>query len=216
MEIVVPFDIKNFIEQEISRSIRRQIVPLIRTAYELVDLALEDVSFFQWALGKNHIGYLDNIAVQYTIYEAIKTGKLINLNAEVMPNVNRSSYHVEVKTTNTVLTINRVKSKNNTARSAKYRNILQKENQLYWNMDTQELREEPGYLQLTHNSVDRKLDFVMLGVPDGKGKWISCIDLVKEPHLITKSEDGNNITKEQLVRFKNFAQGVQENGGKNQ
>lgn len=216
MEIIVPFDVKKFINKEIPRNVRSQIVPLVQAAYQLVDEALKDVSFLKWALGKKHIGYLDNIAVQYTLYEAVLTGKLKNLQAFIEPNKNKSSYHVEIKTNNTVLTINRANNNSTSARKAIYRSILQKENQLFWDMNNQELKEEPGYLQLTHNHNNRIVKFVNLGVPDGRGKWYSVIDLTKELYLLDEGQEGNKITKEQLVKFKDFAQGVQDNGGKNQ
>ncbi len=216
MEVAVPFDGKKFIEKEIPRSTRSQIVPIVKNAYELVDRSLEDISFLRWVLGKRHIGYLDNIAVQFTLYEAVQKG-LLNFEAQINSNVNKSSLHVELKTNNTILTINRADNKYSTARKAIFRTILQKENQLFWDIDKDELLEEPGYLQLTHNRSDdsKEVGFVNIGIPNGKGKWYSFVDLTKELHLIDGSKDSNNITREQLVKFKNFAQGVQEDGGQN-
>ena len=96
-----------------------------------------------------------------------------------------------------------------------YRSLLQRDNQYYINFDKQEIIEEPGYLELTHHQINRRVAFVNLGVPDGSGKWFSCIELTKELHLVGTSEEDkqkNEISREQLVRFKNFAQGVHENG----
>ncbi|MEM5649606.1 hypothetical protein AAHB57_17590 [Bacillus cereus] len=46
MDIGVPIDVKKFIDKEISKGVRRQIVPLIQQAYELVDASIKDISFF--------------------------------------------------------------------------------------------------------------------------------------------------------------------------
>ncbi|QFY00210.1 hypothetical protein GE376_13345 [Bacillus cereus] len=218
MDIGVPIDVKKFIDKEVSKGVRRQIVPLIQQAYELVDASIKDISFLQWALGKKHIGYLDNIAAQFTLYEAANKGILKDITTQIVPNKNKSAYHVELQTENVVITINRVQSKDKTARKAMYRSLLQRDNQYYINFDKQEIIEEPGYLELTHHQINRRVAFVNLGVPDGSGKWFSCIDLTKELHLVGTSEEDkqkNEISREQLVRFKNFAQGVHENGGKN-
>lgn len=217
MEISVPIDVNKFIDAEIARSVRKMIIPYIQQAYELVDASVRDVSFLNWTMGKKHIGYLDNIAVQFTLYEAALNGSFNNVTAEITPNVNNSSFHVELKTKNVTICINRADNKNITARKAIFRSLLQKNNQYYWTFGEQEIKEEPGYLELTHNHIDRKVDFINLGVPDGKGKWFSCIDLTKELYLIEEpnTEQKNDITKEQLVKFKKFAQGVQDNGAKN-
>ncbi|MEK3821349.1 hypothetical protein MKY20_19950 [Cytobacillus sp. FSL W8-0315] len=217
MEIGVPLDVKSFIDQEIARPIRSQIVPLIQQGYELVDSSLRDVSFLKWDMGRKHAGYLDNIAVQFMLYEAAKKGTLSNITAEIVPNKKKSAYHVELKTANVIITINRTKNKYVTSRKAIYRSILQKDNQYFWNFNHEEIQEQPGYLELTHNQINRRVDFVNIGIPNGKGKWFSRIDLTKELQLVgaPKEEEKNEITKEQLVRFKNFAQGVHENGGKN-
>lgn len=217
MQISVPIDVKKFIEKEIERPIRNQIVPVVQQAYELVDAGLKEISFLNWDLGKKHTGYLDHIAVQFMLYESVNKGKFKNITAQIVPNVNKSSYHVELKTNNVIICINRAESKEVTARRAIYRSILQKNNQYYWNFDEQEINEEPGYLELTHNHIDRKVDFVNIGLPDGRGKWFDFIDLTRELRIVeTPIEvEKNDITKEQLVRFKNFAQGVHENGGKN-
>lgn len=216
LEIAVPFDVNKFIRSEINSSNRRKIVNLVEKAYKLVDEALRDVSFLNWFLGKEHEGYLDNIAVQFMLHEAAKLGEL-DLISEIHPNVKNSSYHVELKTDNVVITVNRSKDKHSTARKAIYRSILQKENQCYFVLDEVDfgnIKEEPGYLELTHNHLDRKLDFVVLGVPDGRGKWYSSINLLTEPHLVTKSPEENIIEEQQLVKFKQLAQGVHNNGGK--
>lgn len=217
MRISVPLDVKKFIDQEIARPIRSTIVPLVQQGYELVDSALKEVSFFNWEIGRRHMGYLDNLAVQFMLYEAAKQGTLHNINAEIVPNKNKSDFHVELKTKNVILTINRTRNKNVTARKAIFRTILQKDNQYFWNFNEEEINEQPGYLQLTHNHINRRVDYINLGVPNGKGKWFSCIDLTKELHLAgaPKEIEKNEITREQLVKFKNFAQGVHENGGKN-
>ncbi|HEK9103628.1 TPA: hypothetical protein SUB30_005120 [Bacillus pseudomycoides] len=217
MEISVPIDVKKFINKEIAKSVRRQIVPLIQQAYELVDASVKEISFLQWDLGKMHIGYLDNIAAQFTLYEAANKGILKDITTQIVPNKNKSAYHVELKTENVIITINRSESKYKTARKAMYRSLLQRDNQYYFNFGKQEIFEEPGYLELTHHQINRKVDFVNLGVPNGSGKWFSCIDLTKELYLVgtPEEEKKNEISREQLVRFKNFAQGVHENGGKN-
>ena len=67
MDIGVPLNVKKFIDREISKGVRRQIVPLVQQAYELVDASVKDISFLQWGLGKRHIGYLDNIVAVYII-----------------------------------------------------------------------------------------------------------------------------------------------------
>lgn len=217
MEISVPIDVKKFIEKEIARPVRNQIVPLVQQAYKLVDASLNEISFLNWDLGKKHIGYLDHIAVQFQLYEAAIMGKFSNISAQLVPNSNKSAYHVELKTNNVVICINRAKNKHIASRKAIYRSILQKNNQYYWNFGEQEIKEEPGYIELTHNHINRKVDFINVGVPNGKGKWFDCIDLTKELRLVgTPVEvEKNEITKEQLVKFKNFAQGVHDNGGKN-
>lgn len=215
MEINVPIDVKKFIEEEVARPVRIKIVPLIHQAYKLVDAVMSEVSFLQWKLGARHTGYLDHLAVQFTLYEAAKQGKLEDISAKIVPNVNKSAYHVELSTGNVVITINRARNANTTSRKAIYRSILQQDNQCYWNFDEHDVFEEPGYLELTHNHKERNVDFINLGVPNGKGKWYSCIDLTKELHLVgTSKEEKNTITKEQLVKFKKFAQGVHVDGGK--
>lgn len=217
MEISVPIDVKGFINQEVSRPVRSQVVPIVQQAYDLVDAAIKEISFLKWDIGRKHVGYLDNIAVQFTLYEAAKKGILNNITAQIVPNVNKSAYHVELKTKNAIICINRAKNKSVTARKAIYRSLLQRDNQYFWNFGDQEIKEEPGYLELTHNNINRKVDFINLGVPNGRGKWFSYLDLTKELHLVgtPKEIEKNDITKEQLVKFKNFAQGVHENGGKN-
>ncbi|MBJ3792667.1 hypothetical protein I8J38_29620, partial [Bacillus sp. OA1] len=137
MDIGVPIDVKKFIDKEISKGVRRQIVPLIQQAYELVDASIKDISFLQWALGKKHIGYLDNIAAQFTLYEAANKGILKDITTQIVPNKNKSAYHVELQTENVVITINRVQSKDKTARKAMYRSLLQRDNQYYINFDKQ-------------------------------------------------------------------------------
>ncbi|MFJ7310826.1 hypothetical protein [Peribacillus frigoritolerans] len=217
MNINVPFDVKTFILQELDIQLRNQIVRQVQNAYTLVDLCLEQVSFLNWNLGKLHKGYLDHIAVQFTLYEAVQSGLLNNMTANIVPNANGSSYHVELGTKNTKITVNRANSKADTARNAIYRTILQRDNQYYWSFDNNnQITEEPGYLELTHNHIKRTVDFVNIGVPNGKGKWFSCIDLTKELQIVTHEKvKKNEITKEALVKFKTFAQGVHENGGKN-
>ncbi|MEC3342136.1 hypothetical protein [Bacillus thuringiensis] len=123
MDIGVPIDVKKFIDKEISKGVRRQIVPLIQQAYELVDASIKDISFLQWALGKKHIGYLDNIAAQFTLYEAANKGILKEITTQIVPNKNKSAYHVELQTENVVITINRVQSKDKTARKSMYRSL---------------------------------------------------------------------------------------------
>lgn len=219
MKASVPIDVQKFVDQEINKPIRSKIVPLVQSAYDLVDVALNEISFLNWDIGKKHIGYLDNIAVQFTLYEAAKTNYLKGLEAIISPNFNKSSYHIELKTANVVITINRAKNRFTTARKALYRSILQKDNQYFWDFQKNaEILEEPGYLELTHNHYNRKVDFVNIGIPDGKGKWFSSLDLTKEFYTIEALSDENNktnqITKEKLVKFKNFAQGVQGSGGK--
>lgn len=216
MEIHIPINVEKFIDQEISKAVRRKIVPAVEHAYELVDASLNDVSFLNWDLGKRHKGYLDHIAVQYTLYMVAKGGNLENITAEIVPNVSKSAYHVELKTNNVVICINRASTKNNTARKAKYRSVLQMNNQLCWTFGEEEIQEEPGYLELTHNRNDGEVDFINLGIPDGNGRWFNRIDLSKELHLVdgTVERKRNKITKEQLVKFKEFAQGVHDGDGK--
>ncbi|MFJ7662386.1 hypothetical protein ACIQXW_08290 [Lysinibacillus sp. NPDC097162] len=216
MEISAPVDVAKFIDVEIARPVRSLIVPCVQQAYELVDASLKDISFLNWALGKKHMGYLDNLAVQFTLYEAAKSGALNNIEASIVPNRTKSAYHVELKTKNVIICINRAKNEHVTARKAIYRSLLQLNNQYYWNFGEDEILEEPGYLELTHNHSNRNVSFVNLGVPDGKGKWFNRIDLTKELHLVNQTKkEMNDIVRVQLVKFKEFAQGVQGDGGKN-
>ena len=46
MDIGVPLNVKKFIDREISKGVRRQIVPLVQQAYELVDASVKDISFY--------------------------------------------------------------------------------------------------------------------------------------------------------------------------
>lgn len=215
MEIIIPFDAKKFIREEVSAVERREIVNLVEQAYLLVKESLKDVSFLNWALGKSHKGYLEHIAVQYMLHEASKKGKL-NFKSEISPNVNNSSLHIELRTNNVIITVNRAESKSKTARRAKFRSVLQKENQLYWDLYNEniDVKEEPGYLELTHRYSNGKVEFVNLGIPDGQGKWYSCIDLTKELYVVEKPyEDNNTVDNQQLVKFKEFVQGARNDGG---
>ena len=76
-----------------------------------------------------------------------------------------------------------------------YRSLLQRDNQYFYHFGKQEIFEEPGYLEITHHQINRSVDFVNLGVPDGSGKWFSCIDLTKELHLVGTSEEEKRRTK---------------------
>src|SRR4051794_13513042 len=96
MEISVPIDVKNFIDHEVSKPVRSRIIPIVQQAYDLVGVALNEVSFLNWDIGGRHVGYLDHIAVQFSLYEAVKKGILNNITAQIVPNVNKSAYHVEL------------------------------------------------------------------------------------------------------------------------
>ena len=85
MDIGVPIDVKKFIDKEISKGVRRQIVPLIQQAYELVDASIKDISFTM-GFRKKHIGYLDNIVAQFTLYEATNKGILKDITTQIVPN----------------------------------------------------------------------------------------------------------------------------------
>lgn len=215
-EIMVPIDLNKFIDSQVPKSVRKFIVPMIQQAYELVEASIQEVSFLKWALGKMHRGHLDHLAVQFVLYEACKKGTLGNITAQIMPNSIKSAYHVELRSSNVIICINRAKDEHTTARKAIYRSILQTKNQLFYHFDKQEIQEEPGYLELTHNHVEGKISFINIGVPNGKGKWVERINLTKELYALdgADKEKENEIEKEQLIRFKNFAQGVLEDGGK--
>lgn len=212
MDIVFPINAKEIINKEIPLNIRRNFVNLIQTGYDLVTQSMNETSFFKWDIGKRHRGYLDHIAVEYGLYEAALNGT-VNLKPSVVPNSNRSALHLELESQNMKLTVSRVSDKFKTARNAKFRSILQKSNQLYWT-ETNEIKEEPAYLQLTHGNEDGKLSFANLGIPDNKGGWYDFLDLTKELHIVRKKlQEENEIKPEQLVGFKNFAQGVLKSGG---
>lgn len=213
--IEVPIDLKAFIDSQVPKSVRRMIVPNIQKAYDLVNASLNEVSFLKWTLGKKHRGYLDNIAVQFVLYEACNKGEFGDIKAQVVPNTAKSAYHVELYNDDIIICINRAKNEHTTARKAIYRSILQTSNQLYFNLDKFEVMDEPGYLELTHNHKEGKVNFINIGVPNGKGKWVERIDLTKELYVLdgSEKEKENKITREQLVKFKNFAQGVLQDGG---
>lgn len=222
MEIGVPLDVKKFIRNEVKSYDRREIVKIVGQAYQLVDEAMKDVSFLNWGLGEHHKGYLDHIAVQFLLREASNSG-MIGFDANILPNVKKSSYHVELNTDNVKITVNRTEHRNKTARKAIYRSILQKENQLFWTFGEEypNIKEEPAYLQLTHKDKEvgntREIDFVILGVPTKNGNWYSSIDLTREPQLVSApTEESNTIDEQQLVKFKELAQGVHDSGGKKQ
>ena len=75
MDIGVPIDVKKFIDKEISKGVRRQIVPLIQQAYELVDASIKDISF---TMGFREKAYRISrqYSAQFTLYEATNKGIL--------------------------------------------------------------------------------------------------------------------------------------------
>ncbi|RPK02403.1 hypothetical protein EH11_01733 [Bacillus subtilis] len=212
MHIATPLDAKELINKEIPLSVRRHFVPLVQNGYDLVTECMKKNTFLQWSIGERHRGYLDHIAVEYVLRDAAQSGTL-GLKSSIIPNSNRSALHLELESDNLKITVSRTSSKFKTARSAKFRSMLQKSNQLYWTEDY-EIKEEPGYLQLTHGNDNGHLVFANLGIPDNKGGWYDFIDLTKEINLIkNKNIEENKIKPEQLVGFKNFAQGVLKVGG---
>lgn len=199
-----PMNFKKFIDAEINLKNKSKIVTCVEQAKDLVKEAVKDVSFFNWWLGKKHQGYLYRIAIQFVLYEAVKSGTLSDFEAAIVPNKTRSDYHIELKTRNTIITINSSKSTHATSESAIFREILQKSHQLYMTFEEDEVREEKQYLELTYKIDADELSFLNLGIPNGKGKWFDKIDLLKLPRVIDlqNKEPENVFSDETLVKFK--------------
>ena len=60
-----------------------------------------------------------------------------------------------------------------------YRSLLQRDNQYYINFDKQEIIEEPGYLELTHHQINRRVAFVNLGVLMEAENGLVVLNLLK-------------------------------------
>lgn len=214
MEIIVPTHAKSLIEREVPIKLRSKLIPIVGDGYKLASQALKQASFLNWQIGHKHIGYLKKIAVEYLIKDAIDNGTL-PFEYKVESNSNKSALYLEVNTGNAILTVSQTQSPTAIARPAFFREKHQQVNQLRFKLDEQDsqVEQNPYYLLLTHGYGSLNPSFINIGLPNENG-WIDYINLLNEPRLIEKPKPivkEEEITKDTLVGFKEFARGVIKN-----
>ena len=214
MSIIIPVVARDFINNEVPMKTRAKITPFIFDAYSLAEQATKDTDFLNWIVGQKHMGYLKRIAVEYMLKDAIDNGKL-PFDYRIASNKNKSSWHLEIKTKNAIITTSQVQSINSLPNPAYFRSKLQEANQLRFSLDSsnQEVTEGPYHLLITHGYKTDVPSFINIGFPNENG-WVDYINLLNEPILIENAPKKEIDIKERLVSFKDFAKEVSSDGSK--
>ncbi|WP_018130571.1 hypothetical protein [Effusibacillus pohliae] len=183
-------------------SIRSHFVPAITRAYEKTLQLFKQNEWLNWVVGKDIISVVRRIAVEY---ELMRTMDLLNVTYRISPNAIDNCRHLEVITKECILTVSQVRRKDQVPRKAEYRTNLSVSNQFSLPLfdDEPTLPESPYYVLLTHGFAGHAPSFVMLGLPKPYvSGWVGQqIDLLKEPHRTTSSQDQEDADT-QLVGLK--------------
>src|SRR5699024_8747415 len=212
VDVIVPVQAHDFIKSEVPTKHRAKIAPLVNDAYALAEQATKDWDFWNWKLGHKNVGYLKRIAVEFMIKDAIDRGKL-PFDYKIVPNVNKSAWHLEIITDNAIITTSQVQSQRALPNLAYFRKKLQEANQLRFSFNpSEEIKKGPYHLLITHG-YGKFPSFINLGFPGPNG-WHDCINIMKEPTLIEGSHEKTITsidTEERLVNFKDFTKEVTNN-----
>lgn len=212
LSLIIPVNARNFIDNEVPKKTRARITPLLHNAYALAEQATKDSEFLNWVIGYKNIGYLKRIAVEYMLKDAIDNGRL-PFEYQIVPNKNKSAWHLEIITKNAIITTSQVQSREALPNPAYFRRKLQEANQLRFSLDPEnkDINEGPYHLLITHGYGTEIPSFINLGFPGATG-WVDYINMLNEPILVESDSDREVDTKERLVGFKDFTKEVTNNG----
>lgn len=153
---------------------------------------------------KNVKPELKNLAVEFMIIKACKQGAL-PFTTKYVENYKKTGNNLELFSSDNraILTVNQVSDTNRSSRNAKFRiNLRHKYNNQLSLFDTNSSIADTNmlelYFELTHGYQSEKPQFVVLGIPDSKGKWITKenISSVFERYTDIEREEISTVTNE--------------------
>jgi hypothetical protein len=210
----VLLDPNEILESEYPIHVRSLFKPAIHRAYRMVNLLVQDTSWINWHVGRDLIGYLKRVAVDYEIKRLIDEKRLPDCYGyRIAPNVADNCYHLEVFGPNSILTISQVRRPTSVPRHALFRANHGVGNQTTLGLfeDDYDITDKPFYFILTHGFGGEEPEFIVLGMPNPEvTQWIKVVNLFKEIHVVDTNEI-ERIEASDLVALKQHLLGVQNN-----
>ncbi len=209
---------RELINNDLTLETRLSITSSIKRAYDYLRSLQHDLEFLQIISSKNHMPRLLNLVVDFMLKKDIDKG-LIPLKYQFSDNASRNHKHIELVTTNAIITISKSNSKNTLPRDAWFRKDLGSSNLVPLANFPKEFLvlpnvRKPYYILITHGHFELMLDFISLGVPDVVRKiWITKIDLLNEYSSYVRNSwiDDAGQEQERLVNLKNELKEALEN-----
>jgi hypothetical protein len=205
-------DASALLNEDFSAPVRSLFVPAIKRAYVLVDEHANSWDMLKWPVGRDIVGYLRRVAVEFEVKKLID-GNLLKLEYRIAKNAADNCHHLELLSKHSVMTFSQVTTPTAFPRPAIFRNNYSISNQLCWDFnDWSTVKNGPFYVILTHGYGGRVPDFVTLGVPEAHIRgWIVRINLLKEPYQLLES-DVEVIKEDTLIELKEFVEKVVRRG----
>ncbi|MDF7668543.1 hypothetical protein [Lactobacillus sp. ESL0703] len=147
---------------------------------------------------------LKNLAVEFMIIKACKQGAL-SFTPKYVENYKQTGSNLRLFSSDdrAILTINQVSDTNVSSRNARFRtNLRYKYNNQLSLFDTNSSIADTSmlklYFELTHGYQSEEPQFVVLGIPDSKGKWVTKenISSVFERYTDIEREEISTVTNE--------------------
>ncbi|MCL5272730.1 MAG: hypothetical protein M1486_05435 [Gammaproteobacteria bacterium] len=207
----------DLINEELPVPIRSQFVPAIRRAYDLVVRFSRETEWLDWSVGRDILGVLRRVAVEYELKKLIDRQNL-PLKYVIAPNAMDNCHHLVLFTERCKITISQLKTPRHKPRKAIFRTNYSLEGMQprlfpyeFWGID--EDINGRYYMILTHGYSGLVPEFISLAVPGPFVKeWLEQVNLLKEPYIIYKDQDEVNIEEPDLLEFKKEVHEVLNNG----
>lgn len=199
---------KDLLYTDFPLEIRVHIASSISKAYAYVNDLKNTLEIFQFPSAINIIPYFKNIAVEFMLQNDINNG-LLPFRYRFKENAGQNHKHIEILTTNFILTISQVSDRFVIPRKAIFRNNLCLKNRKYLPLDfgdnVIQLPNQSGnfYALITHGYQSDMPQFINLGVPDPtNNRWINRINILEEAYDLLEAEKTRTDEEEVKIKLK--------------
>lgn len=190
----------DILKKYVSDVMKIELGRTIKKAYQITQQIKRDRDLFESFLFKNIETYLNSIVVELQIEKAINEGRIGNLKCEIVPNIRKSHYHLEIRTIDgkCIFTVSQVRDKNQIPRRNIFRMNYSYSNQL--TIDDilgYERKQDEVYLIITHGYFKEGLNFINIGIPSPNlNDWFAKISLFEDQKIMMEIEKPEYIIEE--------------------
>jgi len=180
---------EEFIETEFSEKVQRKFYRAISSAYANSLKIIEKHPGLNWMIGKEILPHIKRVLIEYELQEMCKSN-ILPYDFRTASNKSDNCLHLEIRASNSILTVSYVSREKSMPRDAIFREDLGIFNNQTSMFDSEKELNGPYHLLLTHGTRGEKPKFVYIGMPNTDARsWMANIPIHKKTFDVIHEQD---------------------------